>query len=218
MTDDVQQNLEQQEASRSEEQEAGLSAEAAEANSEWTGHVKEKAAAVKRGGPTGISRQFGKVEINEPAALTLPQAPPSATDAPPKPADAGAGQRDLSSYKGEGIAKNIEPATVYPNHGDTLEKWAKAQVGEDASKDDIAKYVKEIRELNHLKKGDPLAVKLKLPGHTSDGGLVTLDGVTKHTVWADGRDKVEDTVTGKYVLRKSNRHGDYEEYGGSKRP
>ncbi len=224
--DDLERPLEaQKEPAESSDGEAGLVTEASESKSEWTEREKERAAGLKRGVRSGITSEFGKPAILDSQALSLPQDAPAAVgdvQAQPKAADAGKGSPPASDYKGEGISRHVQPETRSAQAGDTVEKLAKEKLGNDASKEEIQKYIKEIEQVNGLKKGDPLpeGKRLSLPGHTSDGGFVTLDetGRTRHTVWPDGRDKVEDTFTGKWVLKKPSRYGQYEEHGGSKRP
>lgn len=156
----------------------------------------------------------------------LKKAPPNVTDAPmqaqPKAGDVAAAGPG-SGYKGEGLAKAIEPSSHYTAAGDTPESIAGQKLGKDAAKDEVEKYAREISAVNGLKQGESLAEgrQLKLPGHTADGGFMTTDerGFRHTTVWPDGREKYEDKVTGKWVVKKPGRDGSMQEkHGGSKRP
>lgn len=113
--------------------------------------------------------------------------------APGKDAE-GAAPKDV-------IMKDVEPKEYEVKRGDNLTKIAKAQLGPDATPQEIHQYIKEVAKLNKIKNPDLIldGQKLQLPGHTKDGGYITLDGDgNKTTTWKDGREKFEskDGTTG----------------------
>lgn len=93
-------------------------------------------------------------------------------------------------YKGEpGINRDLEPGKHEVKAGDTLEAIARKHLGKDASVAEVALHAKEIAKINGIEnprmihQGD----QLKLPGHTKDGGFVTVDGDgNRLTQWQDG--------------------------------
>lgn len=92
------------------------------------------------------------------------------------------------------INKDIEPSTYEVKPGDTLSQIAREKLGKDATQAEILQYVKETAKLNNIKNPDLIHVgdSLNLPGHTKDGGLVTVDkDGNKSTEWKDGHYRVD---------------------------
>lgn len=122
-----------------------LATEAASSRHELSEREKERTAELKNGGRSGVTGQFGTLDLVEDSSTPeLPKAPPAVADPP-----------------------------------------------------------------------------VQSPAEPEDGRVVTTDetGRRRTTVWPDGREKVEDTVTGKWVLKKPGRNGSMQEqHGGSKRP
>ena len=117
------------------------------------------------------------------------------------------------------IHRDVEPSDWTVKPGDTLSKIAKEKLGNDASNEEIHQYVKEVAKLNGIKNPDLIidGHQLKLPGHTKDGGLVTVDkDGNKTTEWKDGRYRVDSTdgtgfevkpdQTGGYTEKHWGRH------------
>lgn len=94
-------------------------------------------------------------------------------------------------YKGEtGINRDIEPAVHDAVKGDTLDSIARKHLGKDASNAEVAAYAKEIATINAYDKSHKIhpGEEVKLPGHTRDGGFVTVDGEgNRLTQWQDGK-------------------------------
>jgi len=125
-------------------------------------------------------------------------------------------------YLGEGINKDVSAKHGFlVQDGDTAESVAKMQLGKDASKDDIARYVKEMAHMNDL--GHPAKLtsgeRLNLPGHTTDGGFITTDeDSTRTTIWPNGTQR-QQYADGHWVTHKPGTGGGYqEEHGGNSRP
>lgn len=94
-------------------------------------------------------------------------------------------------YKGEpGINRDLEPSVHDAVRGDTLDSIARKHLGKDASRAEVAAYAKEIAVINGYDKSHKIhpGEEIKLPGHTKDGGFVTVDGDGNTlTQWQDGK-------------------------------
>lgn len=98
------------------------------------------------------------------------------------------------NYRGEVILRDVEPVEYTAEKGDTLDKIAGAHLGPNAGNDEIQAHAREIAELNGISKNDPIdkGDVFDLPGHTGDGGQITLDyHANKRTSWHDGREIME---------------------------
>ena len=123
-------------------------------------------------------------------------------------------------YKGEkGITKDVAPGEATVKNGDTLEKIARQHLGPNATAAEVAAHAKEIAKINDIEnpkmihEGD----KLKLPGHTKDGGFITQDGQGNTlTQYEDGRLRVQSKDGSKGFDRAPDGQGGYYEQGWGK--
>jgi hypothetical protein len=135
------------------------------------------------------------------------------TAAPYEPQQAG-------NYHGELIMKDVEPGVVTDTKGKTIHTIAKAHLGADATPQELQKYESEITKLNHLNNpnkaldGSPIT----LPGHTKDGGFVTVDSDgNKKTTWGDGAVRVENKDHTGYAMHPA-KDGSYSEHHWGPKP
>ncbi len=120
----------------------------------------------------------------------------------------------VGHYNGEEIHKDCDPTTHTVEKGDTLSKIAKEHLGPDATKEEIAKHVKEIARLSGIENPDKIkpGQELIIPGHTKDGGMVLEDNAgSKYTRWQDGTLRVENADQSGYV-QKPTADGGYTEH------
>ncbi len=117
-------------------------------------------------------------------------------------------------YHGEGLSRNVTPGTHEVQKGETLKQIAKNHLGQDASEDDVNKYMTEIEKINHLDTGKVQEGQmLNLPGHTNGGAdfiVKDYDGNTK-TVKPDGSFELQMKDGSKYA-RDYQKDGSYIEH------
>ncbi len=133
----------------------------------------------------------------------------SVGDGPSKPPEAADTTKDSKGVaiippteRGEVIFRDVEPGVASGGKGDSLKAVAKDRLGPGATQEQVEAYVKELARVNHIKDvNKPLdGSTIVLPGHTKDGGFVTLDADhNKRTIWHDGSVKVENTDRTGYV-------------------
>ena len=112
------------------------------------------------------------------------------------------GSSESNPFHGAEINKDIEPGTHTVKPGDTLTKIAKQHLGPDATPQEIQQHVKEIAKLNGIKNPDLIidGHELKLPGHTADGGTVTISETgDRITAWKDNTLRVDHTDSTGYI-------------------
>ncbi len=123
-------------------------------------------------------------------------------------------------YKGEkGINRDVAPGESTVKAGDTLEKIAKEHLGPNASVAEVANHAKEIAKINGIDNPKMIHAgdKLKLPGHTKDGGFVTQDSEGNTlTQMQDGRLHVASKDGSKGYDRAPDGDGGYYEQGWGK--
>lgn len=125
-----------------------------------------------------------------------------------------------AAYRGEVINRDVPPETHTVTSNDSLESIARDHLGPGASQEDIAKHVRELERVNHLRPKQPLreGTELTMPGHTADGGYVTKDAAGRtHTRWADNTERVEGSDGTGYV-RKTADDGSYTEHHWGRNP
>lgn len=125
-----------------------------------------------------------------------------------------------ASYTGEQINRDVAPGTHTVANGETLETIARSHLGADASQEDVAKHVRELERVNHLRPSQPLreGVELTMPGHTADGGYVTKDAAGRtHTRWSDRTERIEGT-DGTGSVRRTADDGSYTEHHWGRSP
>lgn len=124
-------------------------------------------------------------------------------------------------YAGEGLKMDVPADFTIGKAGDTLESLAKGYLPKDATAEQIKAYEKELAIVNGLdpaNPGDLAGKKLSMPGHTADGGIVTLDSNYRQTTrWQDGREKIEDP-NGRGYERTPDGSGGYKEKHWGPRP
>lgn len=199
-----------------------LTNEAEAGRKEWADREKEKQADLRK--RSGITSDFGKPVISEAKA---PMGMPA--------------KADTASVENQSIV-TLEPVVIVgelPYHGEpeitrqveakcqkaakdeTFESIAKSQLGTDASKKEIDAYIKELARVNEL--GEPPQIRegqlLKRPGHTGDGGFVTLDEKgEKTTRWPNGNLRVDHADQSFRLIERLPRNAFRETHGGSDRP
>lgn len=112
-------------------------------------------------------------------------------------------QRDGDDYRGHPINRDVSPGKHVVQSGETLESVARSHLGAGAGETEVRQHAEEIAHVNRLDAHGNLAPgsRLLLPGHTADGGFVTMEpGGDNRTVWADGTERVEGHGSG-YVRR-----------------
>ncbi len=125
-----------------------------------------------------------------------------------------------AAYTGEQINRDVAPGTHTVATGDTLESIARNHLGADASQEDVAKHVRELERVNHLRPNQALreGAELTMPGHTADGGYVNKDAAGRtHTRWSDRTERVEGTDGTGYVRRTAD-DGSYTEHHWGRNP
>src|SRR5262249_40336852 len=126
----------------------------------------------------------------------------------------------VGTYHGQNIHRDIAPQASYTvGHGETLEQIARHHVGADAPQSDVDLYVREIRDANHLRPGQPVSdgQHLLLPGNTADGGSVLAwrDG-HRRTEWPNGTVRIE-RADGSGEVRRVEGEG-YSQHHWGRRP
>ncbi len=120
-----------------------------------------------------------------------------------------------AAYRGELIAKKLEPEKHEVEKGDTVYAIARKHLGEEASKEELQKHVKEIERINHIDSHSHVIKPgqvLILPGHSDDGGFVLKDAAgNTRTVWQDGTLRLE-KANGTGFVRKTADDGSYTEH------
>lgn len=102
--------------------------------------------------------------------------------------------------------------------GDTLNRLAERQLGANATRENVQKYVKEIQDSNELK--DTKIVKgkmLSLPGRNGDGSTVIMRDSVTSTTWPDGRAQY-DYKDGRKLTRTAEIGGSYSQQSSGPRP
>lgn len=93
------------------------------------------------------------------------------------------------------IKRDVEPSEVTVEKGDSLWRIARRSLGPDASENEVWRQVEEMKRLNGLTGENPIihpGDKLKVPGHTADGGLITTDADGNRTIThKDGTVRIE---------------------------
>lgn len=151
-----------------------------------------------KGGEDSAIKDRGKDKGDKPAAQVIEMEP----------------IKIVGHYNGEEIHKDVEPTTHTVKKGDTLSKIAKEHLGPDATKEEVAKHVKEIARLSGIENPDKIqpGQELTIPGHTKDGGMVLDDAAgSRYTRWQDGTVRVENLDQSGYV-QKPTGDGGYTEH------
>jgi len=162
---------------------------------------QQATAELKAGTKRGVSREIGK--------LTLVDSAQDKAGPPPQVEEYGGPKDKLAltggdktaedktaaaswntNYAGEDIKHSLKPLTHTVKGGETLESMARDHLG-TATPEEVRLHVLEIARLNGLDPkhpGDISGLKLNIPGHTSDGALITEDpDGRERTVWKDGK-------------------------------
>lgn len=108
----------------------------------------------------------------------------------------------LPTEQGEVIKRDVPPGVASGGSGDTLQNVARDHLGPGATQEEVDAHVKEIARINDIKDvKKPLdGSKIILPGHTSDGGFVTVDSEgNKRTIWHDNTVRIENEDRSGYV-------------------
>ncbi len=117
-------------------------------------------------------------------------------------------------YAGEGLTMDVPPDRTVGKAGDTLESIAKGHLPTDATPEQITAYEKEIAIVNGIDAKNPGNLDgkdINLPGHTRDGGIVTLDENYRSTTrWKNGAEKISDP-DGRGYERQPDGSGGYKE-------
>jgi len=174
-----------------------------------------------------ITGDFGKPEIKAEPRADQPMGAPNRADATKKVEQAGVVTLEPvviygEVYHGEPeITRTVDAKCQQVSKEETLENIAKDQLGKEATKKEIDAYIKELAKVNEL--GDPPTIKegqmLKRPGHTADGGFVTVDDKgEKTTRWSNGNLRI-DHADKSYKLIEYLRGDSWREtHGGHDRP
>lgn len=102
--------------------------------------------------------------------------------------------------------------------GDTLNRLAERQLGAQATRESVQKYVKEIQDINELKDTKIVRGKtLSLPGHNGDGATVVMRDSVTSTTWSDGRAQY-DYKDGRKLFRSAEVNGSYTQIASGPRP